>query len=200
MTEPLSDLAERMVERHGGPGSAHPSPWQLTPLMAFRLVVAAEERADDITEGHADVLAEALPPLVHTTAATEFCARFRRCYVDLAERITAADTPGDGWPFLAHCVGEEVALADILATAADDHDSGHFDDLYADEIEQLTTDPERDTDFDHYEDALFKDTDFKVLWSPHLDGIEDDETVAARLGYANLQPSRWFLPFDPETF
>lgn len=200
MTEPVSDLADRMVERHGGPGSAHPSPWQLTPLMAFRLVVAAEERADDITEGHADVLAEVLPPLVHATATPEFCARFRRCYVDLAERITAADTPGDGWPFLAHCVGEEVALADILATAADDHDSGHFDDLYADEVEQLTTDAERDADFDYCEDELFKDTDFKVLWSPHLDGIEDDETVVARLGYANLQPSRWFLPFDPETF
>lgn len=200
MTDPTTERNRQLIERHGGPDSARPSPWQLTPLMACRLIVAAEERADDIAEGRIDVLAEALPPLVHATATPEFCARFRRCYVDLAEWITAADTPGDGWPFLAHCVGEEVALADVLATAADDHDSGHFDDLYAGEIEQLTTDPERDTDFDYYEDALFKDTDFKVLWSPHLDGIEDDETIAARLGYANLQPSRWFLPFDPETF
>ncbi len=59
---------------------------------------------------------------------------------------------------------------------------------------------EHDADFDYYEEFLFKDTDFKALWSPDLNGTEDDETVVARRGYVNLHPSRWFLPFDPETF
>ncbi len=196
MTDPTSERTRQLIERHGGPDSERPSPWQLTPLMAFRLIVAAEERADDITEGRDDLFAEALPPFVHSTATAEFRERFRRCYLDLADRIEEAGTPGDGWPYLAHCVGEEVALADILAVAADDHDSGHFDELYSHQIDGLGD----NADFDYYEDALFKDYDFKVLWSPDLDGIEDDEMIVARLGYMNLHPSRWFLPFDPETF
>ncbi len=36
-----------LLDRHGSPGSAHPSPWQITPQMACRLIVAADsaERA-----------------------------------------------------------------------------------------------------------------------------------------------------------
>lgn len=196
MTDSIVELCDRLIERHGGPGSAHPSPWQLTPLMAFYLVVTAKARADAITEQRAPVLDEALPPLVRLGATPEFHQRFRQCYLDLADRITHAQPPASGWPHLAQCVGEEVALADVLAVAEDDHLSGFFDDLYSDELERLTTNPARDADFGLYETELFKDHDFKVLWAPELDGIEDDETIVSWLGYTNLQPSRWFLPFN----
>ncbi|WP_406250361.1 hypothetical protein ACI7YT_09110 [Microbacterium sp. M] len=42
-------------------------------------------------------------------------------------------------------------------------------------------------------DTLFQDTDFELLWSPRMDGIEDYGTT--EMGYANLAVKDWFRPF-----
>ena len=185
-----------LLDRHGGPDSAHPSPWQLTPQMAFRLIVAADSITDLDEDERGAALAAALPLRLLASATPEFIDRFRRCYADLSERIARAELPADRWPFLARCVGEEVALDHLLEVVREDHESGHAEDLFADELGRLATDPRRDADVDHYQDSLFKDRDFQVLSSPRHDGIEDDQAIAGRLGYSNLQSARWFLPFS----
>jgi len=51
----MSDGCDRQVtlllNQHGGPGSAYPSLWQLTPKIAFWLIVAADSIADLDDEG-----------------------------------------------------------------------------------------------------------------------------------------------------
>lgn len=184
-----------LLDRHGSPGSAHPSPWQITPQMACRLIVAADSVTDLDDDASEVALDDALPPLLRATASPEFLDHFRR-YADLAERIAEGELPADRWPYLARCVGEEVALDHLLEVVREDHESGHTEDLFADELGRLATDRRRDTNVDHYQGSLFKDRAFRLLWSPRHDGIEDDEAIAGRLGHTNLQLARRFLLFS----
>lgn len=49
-----------------------------------------------------------------------------------------------------------------------------------------------------YEDCVFEDTDFELLYDPAWDGIEDLETdVSRQEGMTNLHPNDWFKPFQP---
>ena len=186
----------RLLDRHGGPSSAHPSPWRLTPQMAFRPIVAADSITDLDEDALEAALADDLPPLIRATATPEFLSPYHRCYADLSERITRAETPADRWLYLARCVGEEVALDHMLEIVREDHESGHTEDLFAEEVGRLATDPRRDTDVDHYQDSLFKDRDFRVLVVTPTRRHRGRQGSARRLGYSNLQPAKWFLPFS----
>lgn len=171
------------------------SPWGLTPQMAFRLIAAAKN-IHDSSRDDPDLFSEddAIPRTVFARVTPEFLDRQRRCYADLAARLVEGTRPVSDWPYLATCVGEEVALAHVLRVARDDHDTGHLDDVFDIELDQLATDSALDANFDFYEDSLFDDRDFEVLWSAELDGIENDEEVALHMRYVNFHPSRWFLP------
>jgi len=49
-----------------------------------------------------------------------------------------------------------------------------------------------------YEECVFEDTDFELLYDPAWDGIEDpDSDIARPEGMANLHPKDWFKPFRP---
>ncbi len=50
-------------------------------------------------------------------------------------------------------------------------------------------------DFSMFEDVVFQDLDFEMLYRPELDGIEDGG-IGKYLGSDNLQFARWFVPFD----
>jgi hypothetical protein len=199
MTGRADDRIELLLKRHGSLTAHRQSSWAITPQMAFRLIVAAETTSDAIREDP-DLLRDdaALPPLVLAVATPEFIDRYRRCYSDLAVRLVAAEVPGSGWPHLAQCVGEEVALAHMLRVASNDHESGHAQEIFGVDLELLATDPDRDTDFELCNELTFYDRDFELLWSPALDGIDTDEFLSARMAYANLHASRWFLPFGSQ--
>ncbi len=62
--------------------------------------------------------------------------------------------------------------------------------------QSLPKDPEFDDDFEWARDVLFRDHDVLLLFDPTLDGVDDPESeLHQRFRFANLHPSRWFLPF-----
>lgn len=194
MSSAFDDRVPRLLERYD-PDLVGGSPWSLTPQMAFRLIVAAETIHDSCLDDP-NLFDEdnAIPRSVLAKASDEFLERQRRCYADLATKIVEGTLPSDLWSYLPACVGEEVALAHVLRVARDDYESGHLDEIFDVELGRLATDQALDTNFDFFEDQLFEDRDFEVLWSAELDGIENDEAVAIHMRYVNLHPSRWFLP------
>lgn len=82
----------------------------------------------------------------------------------------------------------------MVRVARDDHETGHVSEIFDIELDRLANGTSFDTNFDFYDDQLFEDRDFEVLWSAELDGIENDEEVVLHMRYVNLHPSRWFLP------
>jgi hypothetical protein len=81
------------------------------------------------------------------------------------------------------CLADEMALHVIIEHAGvwlEDH--GELDEGWGD-----------------YEDRVFEDVDFELLYDPAWDGIEDpDSDVARQEGMANLHPKDWFKPFRPD--
>jgi len=100
-----------------------------------------------------------------------FARQFLACLMTVAWKLTSPD------PQWLACVGEELALDALLRQA---------------EI-QLDVEGEH-ADFGDFEDVAFEDTDFKVLFDPAWDGIEDSE-VGEYLRMANLHLADWFKPF-----
>ena len=80
------------------------------------------------------------------------------------------------------CLADEMALHIIIEQAG----------------AWLETQGEPDEDWGLYEDCVFEDTDFELLFDPAWDGIEDPESDVARSkGMTNLHPKDWFKPFRP---
>lgn len=91
------------------------------------------------------------------------------------------------------CTAEEVML-DLAVREA----SG-FDDPDDDLFEGL---PEHayDRDWDRFVELAFQDGDFRLLYDPLFDGIEDSSFELTRLqGMANLAPKDWFETFGGMT-
>ncbi len=81
------------------------------------------------------------------------------------------------------CLADELALHVII-----EHAGGW-----------LENHGELDEGWGYYEDRVLEDTDFKLLYDPAWDGIEDPGSDVARLeGMANLHPKDWFKPFRPD--
>ncbi len=81
------------------------------------------------------------------------------------------------------CVADEIALHVIIEQAG----------------AWLETRGEVDEGWDVYEDCVFEDVDFELLYDPAWDGIEDpDSDLARQEGMANLHPKDWFKPFRPD--
>ena len=55
---------------------------------------------------------------------------------------------------------------------------------------------ELDEGWSDYEECVFEDTDFELLYDPAWDGIEDpDSDIARQTGMAHLYPKDWFKAF-----
>lgn len=94
--------------------------------------------------------------------------------VCVGQGLARSDQPALG------CVAEELALHMIIR---------HADAWLTDAEGQPAV------DWGLYEDTVFEDTDFEVLYQPALDGIEDGGDISDYLGMANLHPGEWFEPF-----
>jgi hypothetical protein len=157
--------------------------------MAWQLWEAAIMVGDIYAEEEAwDALKLDLPPLAQPVADPVWMERFVHCFDDIAARL------GDGRsdPIrLTTCTGEEMALHVVI-----DHAEDWSNDGVRSTPESLPEDSERDDDFESARDVLFRDHDVLLLFDPALDGVDDPESeLDQRFRFANLHPSRWFLPF-----
>ena len=50
-------------------------------------------------------------------------------------------------------------------------------------------------DFGGFEEEIYQDSDFKLLYQPDMDGIEDSPEFS-HLGIGLLRFDEWFIPFD----
>ncbi len=169
--------------KYGGTGSP------LSPRMAWHLWAAALKIVDIYGEREAwDMLRLDLPPLAQRVADAVWMARFVRCF----DAIVARLAEGRSDPIqLTSCTGEEMALHIVIDHAEDWLNNGV---LWT--PESLPVDAERDDDFDSARDVLFRDHDVLMLFDASLDGVDDPEgELHEQFRFANLHPSRWFLPF-----
>lgn len=165
----------------------------LSPRMARHLWAAALML--DYTYGDEeawDMLKLDLPPIAQPVADPVWMERFVRCFDDIAARLS----DGRSDPIrLTTCTGEEMALHVVI-----DHAEDWLNDEVLSTPESLPEDSERDEDFESARDVLFRDHDVLLLFDPSLDGIDDPESeLDKRFRFANLHPSRWFLPFADQT-
>jgi len=119
-----------------------------------------------------------LPPHYHARYTLAFCTRFLEALKTAAAKLGA---PRSAWRSL-NAVAEEMAAFGILRLADGKWDTPHadFHHAWGDVIEEV-----------------FEDIDFRHLWNPAADGIENSP-VGRRQGIAYLNFDEWFLPFRDE--
>ena len=166
----------------------------LSPRLAYYLWHCAAYLADTWRlelDDHPGELVAQLPPIVGRLTDAAWLARFVGCFDALAERFAAGDV---GYPGVATCTGEEMALHLVIDLAEAFVYDGVFDDDNA--VRRLPNLRAHDDDFGRAREILFHDHDVLNLFDPALDGIEDSgalENIELRL--VNLHPRQWFAPF-----
>ena len=116
-------------------------------------------------------LADYLPPKYLPRYTPLFAKRFVACVLTVGWKLRSPE-----YHELA-CVGEELALAAIIERA--------------EAVLELRGEA---ADFGAFEDAAFEDTDWKILFRPALDGIEET-AVGEVLALTDLRFEKWFVPF-----
>jgi len=174
---------QHFVTSYGEPGSP------LSPRMAWQLWAAAVMLADLYGEQESwETLRLDLPPLALPVADTVWMARFARTFDAIATRLAEGRSDPVG---LTSCTGEEMALHLVI-----DYAETWLKDDVLTTLDSLPVDAERDDDFEGAREALFRDHDVLMLFDPALDGVDDPEgALHEHFRFANLHPSRWFLPF-----
>lgn len=129
------------------------------------------------SEDHGSLLA-ALPPCTWGQGAS-WRRQMARAFDDLAADVAAGTDPKPT------CTGEEMALHIILTRASSDHLAGHLDQVLA-----KVPAHDNDTDWAAPTSFLFQDHDVLSLY--------EEDGVPIRDG-VNLEPEKWFLPFDDAT-
>jgi hypothetical protein len=161
----------------------------LSPRLAATLWKSALMLADLYSDDDMlDDLCEQLPRVVQHLADRVWMERFVECFAAIAAAL-ARGHPDSAR--LASCTGEEMALHLVIdfAESATDEQALEVD-------ERLPVYAEVDNDFDWARDILFRDHDVLLLFDESVDGVEDPESEASKhYRFANLHPSRWFLPF-----
>jgi hypothetical protein len=162
----------------------------LSPLVAWALVTALEIQGDHWASVPDDL---DVPPcarrLVHDDVA---CERMKASAHYLADQLSA----GRADAFVARCTADEVNLAMALSDVSWIGQGGAVpvpSELRGASVLGLEYDVESASE------SLFHDHDVFMLWNPMLDGIENDTETLAKLGTADLHPSRWFEPFNHVT-
>lgn len=118
-------------------------------------------------------LASMLPPRYVLRYTPQFVRRFHACLLTVIWKL------GQRERILLSCVAEELA-AHILIQEA---------------VAVLETAGEK-ADFGAFEDELFEDLDFEMLYDDAYDGIEETE-FATVAGVVNLGFADWFTRFGP---
>lgn len=157
----------------------------LSPLVAWAMVTALEILGDEWPDVPGDLN---VPPCARRFAQdAAFCQRMKASGHYLADQLAA----GESDPIVARCTADEVNLAMALTEVP--WIPGVAGPV-PDELREATVHG-LESDADAASESLFHDHDVFMLWNPLLDGIENDDGTLARLGTADLRPSRWFEPF-----
>ena len=161
----------------------------LSPRLAWSLWATAVMLADAYEDPDTwDLLKEELPLVAQNVADGAWMARFVLSFNAIAARMTQG---GRDLSQLASCTGDEMALHLVIDQAESWLSEGMLS-----SPEDLPEDAERDDDFEWARDVLFRDHDVLLLFDRTLDGVDDTESeLHQRFRFANLHPSRWFLPF-----
>ena len=125
---------------------------------------------DDAKFAHVSMAAY-LPPKYLPRYTPQFAKEFLVCVLTVAWKLRSPSV------HRLACVGEELALAAIIQRAKD-----------------VLEDEGIEPDFRAFEQCVFEDKDFELLFAPKLDGFEDTE-VGRMLAIANLHFEDWFTPF-----
>lgn len=126
--------------------------------------------------GEAIWLLDELPPRFAKHYTVGFVRRFVLAAGQVQMRLSA-----DNEQVSPACLAEELALRLILRQARECY-------------RQATGDPNADP-YEGIEEAAFEDLDHEWLYMPELDGIENDATVTATMGNADMRIEAWFQPF-----
>ena len=153
--------------------------------------IAVEMLRADIADEYLEEYLELNLPLVCHGADEVWVNRFVECFDSIAGRIAQGEVP---YP---RCTGEEMALHIVLDHARDQIDDAE---LTWDQDDAFSTLPSSldDGDLGFLRSVLFEDDDVLMLFNLKLDGIEDDAELGESMGFANLHPTKWFLPFRGE--
>lgn len=177
-------LCREPVFRHTKTGGCE---WAgLSPLVAWAMVAALEILGDQWPDVPGDLN---MPPCARRFAQDPaFCQRMKASAHYLAEQLGA----GNADAVIARCTADEVNLAMALT------DVPWIPEIAGPAPQELRAATVHGLEFDAdaASESLFNDHDVFMLWNPLLDGIENDEETLARLGTADLHPSRWFEPFN----
>ena len=128
-----------------------------------------------------------LPPIVLRYLQPACVARFSVCFDSYRELLAAGDgtTPPD-------CTGETMALHLMLAWAQVFVSHGFW--RTSDAYRRLPETP-YDGDFTLLEETLV-DEDVLLLFDDRLADCDDPDALLASFEVRNLNPDRWFLPFE----
>ena len=119
------------------------------------------------------LIEEGLPPKHRLRYTQLFLARFLASLLTVGYKLAQAEPPA---PLLS-CTAEELGCA-MIVSLAEVH-------LGENGIK---------ADFEMFEEEVYQDSDFQLLYRPEVDGIEDSPEFS-RLGIGNLRFDEWFEPF-----
>ncbi len=134
--------------------------------------IYSEQKEDESIPAQELSLLECLPP--QYPYDRHFAERFMKAMTDAAYKIKH-----EGGECLS-CVAEEFAFYTLLETA------------------KTFLEEKGETDFerlDLFAENIFEDNDFLRLFNKDIDGFDNDESLALKMGYAHLQFQNWFTPF-----
>lgn len=170
----------------------------LSPRRAYALWAAATHYLTSLRAALADdaePLAEAvatqieLPPIVLRYLQPAWVARFSVAFD--AYRELLATGQGLAAP---ECTGETMALQLMIAWGQVFVAQGFW---RTSEAYRSLPSTWRDTDFELLEQLLV-DEDVLLLFDERLADCDDPDRLLASFGVRNLNPARWFLPFEAE--
>lgn len=142
-------------------------------------VVLVDEALDSLaTEGGLSdsAMAWQLPPIAERAGTPVLYRSMLVAVISVGDQLARTDRP------TLRCVADQIALGIILEQARS---------LLEDEDGPVA-------DWSLYQDLVYEDMDFEVLYDPAFDGIEDPgDDIALEMGMVNLHPRDWFTPFDP---
>ena len=120
------------------------------------------------------MIGEDLPRKYRHRYTPIFLQRFFASLLTVGYKLAQSDPPV---PLLS-CTAEELACAMTIDLA-----EAHLDENGI------------EADYELFEEAIYQDSDFKFLYQPEVDGIEDSPEFSY-LGIGQLRFDEWFLPFD----
>lgn len=154
-----------------------------------RLCAATDELLDHLFDAVAEVVRTGSPDPLFDWLPEQFSRRytglFAKQFLIAAVTVTGALDQWNGKSPIVTCTAEAFALSGVIELA-----KAHVE-MQANAKGQQAT--EEELDFSSFEDQLFPDADYELLFQPEWDGVEDSE-VAEYHGML-LRFEDWFTPY-----